>query len=72
MRMAFAARSDTELVQALKKLAQTTDAAFYSNRSNPSALDYAPMIRRRIGAAVRKQFLLEIRERMCARKSVHS
>jgi len=60
LRMAEAAHSDTALFDALKQLAARTDAAFYSGHPDTSSLEYAPMIRRRIGAAVRKQFLSEL------------
>lgn len=60
LRMAGTARSDEELSAALKRLAVETDAALYSGHTGPSVLAYAPMIRRKIGTAARKQFLSDL------------
>jgi len=60
LRMAGTARSDEELSSALKQLARETDAALYSGHAKPTALAYAPMIRRKIGTAARKQFLSDL------------
>lgn len=69
LRMADAARSDAKLTDALEQLVVKTDAAFYSGRSDTSRLEYAPLIRHRIGIAVRKQFLSELLSRLRPRKT---
>jgi len=68
MRMAAAAQSDERLHNALEELARKTDAAFYSGHDDSARLECASMIRHRIGAAVRKQFVKDTLARLKPKK----
>ena len=60
LRLQQAAAADAELASALGLLADAADAAFYAPGCAPDTLPYAPMVRRRMGAAARRQFLRDI------------
>ena len=60
LRLAAAAGEDGELAEALGELARETDAALYSACPVRKKLEQAPYIRRRIGFAVRMQFVRKL------------
>lgn len=60
LRLAASAGEDTSLADALRALSKETDVALYSGHPGRARLEYAPIIRRRIGAASRKQFFRQL------------
>ena len=72
LRMAEAARPDDALRRALTELARQTDAALYSNRPPQSRAEGAALIRRRMGAAVRRQYWNRLRTRLKAKPSART
>ena len=64
LRLCEAAGGDEALSSALKQLARDTDAALYSNRPAPERLEYAPLIRRKLGTALRLHFFRQLAARL--------
>ena len=60
LRLCEASGGDQSLADALKALADAADAALYSPRPAPARLEYAPLIRRRLGAALRLHFFRQL------------
>ena len=63
-RLNQAAVGDEVLSRALSALADETDAAFYAPAPTEKTLDYAPLIRRRIGTALIRHVLRRAAERL--------
>ena len=57
------------LSRALSALAAETDVAFYSPAPTEKTLDYAPLIRRRLGIALARYFLRRTAARLSPKKS---
>ena len=68
-RLSLAADGDEVLSRALSDLAAETDAAFYSPDPAEKHLAYAPLIRRRMGAALARYFLRQTARRLFPEKS---
>ena len=64
LRLCQSAGGDETLSNALKQLARDTDAALYSSHPSPSRLEYAPLIRRRLGTALRMHFFRSLAARL--------
>lgn len=64
LRLCEASGGDEALASALKQLARDTDAALYSNRPAPDCLEYAPLIRRKLGTALRLHFFRQLAARL--------
>lgn len=64
LRLCEASGGDEALSSALKQLARDTDAALYSNRPTPDRLEYAPLIRRKLGTALRLHFFRQMMARL--------
>lgn len=63
-RLCEAAGGDEALSRALTDLARETDIALYSGRPGKKKLAYAPLIRRRIGRALGRQFLRRLTRKL--------
>lgn len=66
LRLSDAAEEDETLREALRTLARETDVALYSGRTETERLDCAPLIRRRIGRAVRRQLFRSWKTKVCS------
>ena len=64
LRLCESAGGDEALSDALNALARETDAALYSSRPAPGRLAYAPLIRRRLGTALRRHFFRQLAARL--------
>ena len=64
LRLCESTGGDGALSNALKQLARDTDAALYSNRPALGHLPYAPLIRRRLGTALRLHFFRRLASRL--------
>lgn len=64
LRLCESAGGDEKLSAALTELAAQTDAALYSPHPVPARLEYAPLIRRRLGTALRLHFFRSLAEKL--------
>ena len=64
LRLCEASGGDQSLADALKALADAADEALYSPRPAPARLEYAPLIRRRLGAALRLHFFRQLAKKL--------
>ena len=60
LRLCDASGGDAALADALKALADAADAALYSPYPAPARLEYAPLIRRRLGKSLRLHFFRQL------------